>query len=183
MAESGYHHAQIARIARIAGVADGTVYLYFKNKEDILVSLLRRSIEKIVEKLQASMCSMDGAADKLDYLVHLYLRELGADPKLAMVTQVHMRQVDAGIRRAIGEFMKPLYDVLDGIIEDGVRQGVFRPSMDRRIARRMIFGTIDETVTAWVLTGSKYDLHAQADAVVDVLLNGLKVRPQVHQVR
>ncbi|WP_281180620.1 TetR/AcrR family transcriptional regulator [Alicyclobacillus kakegawensis] len=177
MAESGYHHAQISRIARAAGVADGTVYLYFKNKEDILVSLLRRSIQKIVSTLQDALGSIDGAAEKLQFLVHLYLRELGADPELAMVTQVHMRQVDAGIRRAIGEFMKPFYSVLDEIVEAGVTQGVFHEPMDRRIARRMIFGTMDETVTAWVLSGSKYDLYAQADAVVDVLLHGLCGKP------
>jgi TetR/AcrR family fatty acid metabolism transcriptional regulator len=173
MAESGYHHAQISRIARAAGVADGTVYLYFKNKEDILVSLLRRSIEKIVAKAREPLQSLTGAANKLDFVVHLYFRELGADPELAMVTQVHMRQVDANIRRAIGEFMKPFYSMLDEIVEEGVAEGMFRPGIDRRIARRMIFGTIDETVTAWVLTGSKYDLAAQADAVVDVLLYGL----------
>ncbi|MCL6625146.1 MAG: TetR family transcriptional regulator [Alicyclobacillus shizuokensis] len=177
MAESGYHHAQISRIARAAGVADGTVYLYFKNKEDILVSLLRRSIQKIVATLQDALRSIDDAAEKLQFLVHLYLRELGADPELAMVTQVHMRQVDAGIRRAIGDFMKPFYSVLDEIVEAGVRQGVFHEPMDRRVARRMIFGTMDETVTAWVLSGSKYDLYAQADAVVDVLLHGLCGKP------
>ncbi|MCL6515717.1 MAG: TetR family transcriptional regulator [Alicyclobacillus sp.] len=173
MAEHGYHHAQISRIARTAGVADGTVYLYFKNKEDILISLLRQAIGRIVEKLQQRIAGLERAEDQLRALVELYLQELGAHPQLAMVTQVHLRQVDAGIRREIGDIMKPFYRALDDVIELGMRQGVFRPNINPRIARRMIFGTLDETVTAWVLPGGKYDLASLAEDVVDVLLYGL----------
>ncbi|WDM02828.1 TetR/AcrR family transcriptional regulator [Alicyclobacillus cycloheptanicus] len=173
MAESGYHHAQISRIARAAGVADGTVYLYFKNKEDILVSLLRRSIGHIVALGQARLGKLTNAEEKLREIVSLYFEQLGANPKLAMVTQVHLRQVDANIRREIGSIMRPFYDALDDIVQSGIAEGVIRPTVNRRIARRMIFGTMDETVSAWVLTGSKYRLTDLTDDVVDVLLHGL----------
>ncbi len=173
MAESGYHHSQISRIAKAAGVADGTVYLYFKNKEDLLISLLRRAIGRIVEQSAIRLASATTAADKLRALVTLYFQELGSNPKLAMVTQVHLRQVDANIRRQIGDILKPFYNMLDAIVEQGIEEGLFRPDVNRRIARRMIFGTMDETVTAWVLPGGKYDLASLADDVVDVLLHGL----------
>lgn len=173
MAEFGYHHAQISRIARAAGVADGTVYLYFKNKEDILISVLRQTIGRIVARGHSQLKLYSAAQDQLRALVTLYFGELGADPELAMVTQVHLRQVDANIRRVIGDIMRPFYDALDDIISTGVAEGVFRPTLNRRIARRMIFGTMDETVTAWVLTGSKYDLVGLTDDVVDVLFHGL----------
>lgn len=173
IAESGYHHAQISRIAKAAGVADGTVYLYFKNKEDILISVLRDAIGRIVSKGQEAIVQHERAAEKLQALVTLYFMELGRDPELAMVTQVHLRQVDANIRRQIGDIMKPFHNSLDEIIESGIEEGAFRPEVNRRIARRMIFGTIDETVTAWVLTGGKYDLPGLAHDVVDVLLHGI----------
>ncbi len=173
MAESGYHHSQISRIAKAAGVADGTVYLYFKNKEDVLVSLLRRAIGQIVERSQSALAHAKTAPDKLRALVSLYFQELGSHPDLAMVTQVHLRQVDTNIRRHIGDILKPFYNMLDEIVQQGIEEGVFRETVNRRIARRMIFGTMDETVTAWVLPGGKYDLHALADDVVDVLLHGL----------
>jgi TetR/AcrR family transcriptional regulator, fatty acid metabolism regulator protein len=173
MAESGYYHSQISRIAKAAGVADGTVYLYFKNKEDILISLLRRAIGQIVERSQSALADAKTAPDKLRVLVSLYFRELGSHPDLAMVTQVHLRQVDANIRRHIGDIMKPFYNILDDIVHQGIEEGFFRGTVNRRIARRMIFGTMDETVTAWVLPGGKYNLPALADDVVDVLLHGL----------
>jgi TetR/AcrR family fatty acid metabolism transcriptional regulator len=177
MAQSGYHNAQISRIAKVAGVADGTVYLYFKNKEDVLISLLRHAIGRIVEKGHETISMATSAPEKLHALVSLYFHELGSDPNLAMVTQVHLRQVDANIRREIGTIMKPLYNTLDDIVQQGIEEGVFRPHIDKRIARRMIFGTIDETVTAWVLTGSKYDLTSLVEDVTDVLLYGMSRRP------
>jgi len=173
MAQSGYHNAQISRIAKAAGVADGTVYLYFKNKEDILISLLRQTIGRIVQIGQVEILSALNAEAKLRALVQLYFTQLGQDADLAMVMQVHLRQVDANIRRQIGDIMKPFYNTLDRIVTEGIDEGMFRPQLNRRIARRMIFGTIDETVTAWVLTGGKYRLADLVDDVVDVLSNGL----------
>lgn len=180
MAESGYYHAQIARIAKAAGVADGTVYLYFKNKEDILVSVLRHTIGEIVKKATENRALASSSEEQLRALVHLYLGELGVRRDLAMVTQVHLRQVDANIRREIGDIMKPFYNLLDEVVERGVEDGVFSPKLNRRIARRLIFGTMDETVSAWVLSGAKYNLASLADDVVDALLYGLTgLRPAV----
>lgn len=173
MSESGYHHAQISRIAKAAGIADGTVYLYFKNKEDILISILRQTIGRIVDLGQDELTAAKTPAEKLRAIVHLYFHELGSDKALATVTQVHLRQVDANIRREIGDIMKPFYNALDAIIDEGVEQGIFPSQVNRRIARRMIFGTMDETVTAWVLTSGKYDLAELAEDVVFVMLHGL----------
>ena len=183
MAESGYHHAQISRIAKTAGVADGTVYLYFKNKEDLLVSLLRQTIGRIVERGNERLTRTETSSGKLTELVALYFEELGRDPQLAMVMQVHLRQVDANIRREIGDIMRPFYNALDEIVELGIVEKRFRKNINRRIARRMIFGTIDETVTAWVLTGSKYDLESLCTDVVDVLLHGLGEYEPSHSER
>lgn len=176
MAKMGYHHAQISRIAKAAGVADGTVYLYFKNKEDILISLIRNGISQIIEHFESELTPNLNASEKLGRVVSLYFRELQQDRDFATVSQVYLRQVDANIRRQIGDIMKPFYDILDGIVEQGVEEGWFRPGINRRIARRMVFGTMDETVTAWVLTGSKYNLEDLSHDVVELLLNGLTVQ-------
>ncbi|MDI3256375.1 MAG: TetR/AcrR family transcriptional regulator [Kyrpidia sp.] len=178
MAESGYYNAQVSRIAREAGVADGTVYLYFKNKEDILISILRETIGEIIERIESALAGVEDPSEMLHRLVLLYFRGLAGTTDLAMVTQVHLRQTNPDVRRRIGEIMRPYYRIIDRIIDRGIEQGMFRPTIDRRIARRMIFGTMDETVTAWVLTGAKYDLVSLAEPVVDLLLGGLARREQ-----
>ncbi|WP_227874263.1 TetR/AcrR family transcriptional regulator [Tumebacillus algifaecis] len=173
--QAGYHNAPISKIAREAGVADGTVYLYFKNKEDILISILRETIGTIVDRIHDELNLGGGdAAESLRGLISIYFGTLGSNPDLAMFTQVHLRQSNAEMRKQIGDIIRPYYHIIDKIILMGIESGVFRESMDKRIARRMIFGTMDETVTAWILTGAKYDLESLIDPVYDVMVGGLR---------
>src|SRR4051794_14081424 len=62
IAEHGYHQAQVSKIAKQAGVADGTIYLYFKNKEDILISLFEEKMGTYIEKIEAMMAGKGTAA-------------------------------------------------------------------------------------------------------------------------
>ncbi|MGB8954422.1 MAG: TetR/AcrR family transcriptional regulator [Tumebacillaceae bacterium] len=172
--QAGYHNAPISKIAREAGVADGTVYLYFKNKEDILISILRETIGTIVDRIQEDWASVEKRpVEALQRIVSVYFHMLGTNPDLAMFTQVHLRQSNAEMRKQIGDIIRPYYRIIDSVIEMGVETEVFRDGMDRRIARRMIFGTMDETVTAWILTGAKYDLLSLIHPVCDVMIGGL----------
>jgi TetR/AcrR family fatty acid metabolism transcriptional regulator len=173
MAESGYHGAQVARIAREAGVADGTVYLYFKNKEDILLSILRETIGQIVTLSTLLDHELVGPEEALRTLIDAHLRSLGDNPDLAVVLQLHLRQADRHLREQVADMMRPYHRTLDRIIALGKASGAFRTSGDDRILRRMIFGTLDETVSAWVFSGGRYDLRSQAGAVYDALMWGL----------
>lgn len=172
--QAGYHNAPISRIAREAGVADGTVYLYFKNKEDVLISILRETISQISTKIEELFAAETDPVRKLRHLVTVYFETLARDKNLALVTQIHLRQANEAMRRQIGDIIRPYYGLIDHILRDGIEKGVFRGTIDPRIARRMVFGTMDETITAWVLTGAKYDLLSLIDPVVDLLVHGMK---------
>ncbi len=170
----GYHNAPISRIAREAGVADGTVYLYFKNKEDVLISILRETIGRIAARIEDRFAAESDPVRKLHHLVSIMFETFGRDKNLALVIQIHLRQADQALRRQIGEIIRPYYALIEHIVRDGIEKGMFRPTIDPRIARRMVFGTLDETITAWVLTGAKYDLTGLVDQVVDLLVHGMK---------
>lgn len=178
MAESGYHGAQVARIAREAGVADGTVYLYFKNKEDLLLSILRETIGQIVTLSRLLEGGQAEARTALQGLIESHFSTLGRDPALAMVLQVHLRQPDPELRERIGEIMRPYRDVLRKILSLGQSQGTIRRDIDAKVARRMIFGTIDETVNAWIFTGGNYDLRSLAAPVFEILMGGIGEPPR-----
>ncbi|BCJ86729.1 hypothetical protein skT53_17140 [Effusibacillus dendaii] len=107
-------------------------------------------------------------------MVTVYFEGLAHNKSLAAVTQIHLRQADQAMRRQIGDIIRPYYQLIDHIIQDGIDKGIFRPTIDHRIARRMIFGTMDETITAWVLTGAKYDLQGLIEPVVDLLVHAMK---------
>jgi TetR/AcrR family transcriptional regulator, fatty acid metabolism regulator protein len=172
IAENGYHQSQVSRIAKQAGVADGTIYLYFKNKEDILVSLFREKMGEFIEKIEAEIAGKSSAVEKLLTLVEKHFELLAADHHLATVTQLELRQSNKELRHRINEVLKGYLGTIDSIIQFGKENGEFNPNLDVRLARQMIFGSIDETATTWVMNEQKYDLPSLAKEVHALLVNG-----------
>lgn len=175
-AEQGYHQAQMARIARVAGVAGGTIYLYFRNKQDLLISLFRDRLGRLIERCLSESEGFTDPIDRLRAFVAHHLGALGANREFAVVTQIELRQADPEIRRAISEIMRGYFAVIDGIIADGQASGCIRPEIPPRLIRNMIFGTLDQLVTAWVISGASYDLAALAEPTSDMLLGGIAAR-------
>ena len=174
IAENGYHQAQVAKIAKQAGVADGTIYLYFKNKEDILISVFQEKMGIFVENLQAIIKSGDSSSKKLSKMIENHFYVLSSDRHLATVTQLELRQSNKEIRSKINAILKEYLILLDQIIIEGMLNGEFNPTMDVRIARQMVFGTIDEITTTWVINEYRYDLMEQAPKIQALILNALK---------
>lgn len=172
IAENGYHQAQVSKIAKQAGVADGTIYLYFKNKEDILVSVFREKMGMFVKKIEEVIAGKQEAAEKLLVLVENHFQILSDDRHLAIVTQLELRQSNKDLRHKINEVLREYLKLIQQILQEGVESGEFSSSLDIRLAKQMIFGTIDETATTWVINDQKYDLVALAPAIHRLLLNG-----------
>lgn len=176
IAENGYHSSQVSKIAKQAGVADGTIYLYFKNKEDILVSLFQQKMGNFIEKIEEETNSQQTAVEKLLKLIEMHFKQLTADHHLAIVTQLELRQSNKDLRLKINEVLKRYLTVIDQIIEEGIQDEIFRDDIDTRLVRQMIFGTLDEAVTNWVMKEQHYDLVEQAGTVHDLIVRGLTYR-------
>ncbi len=174
IAENGYHQAQVAKIAKQAGVADGTIYLYFKNKEDILISVFEEKMGLFVENLKEIINDEISTSDKLLKMVENHFRVLATDHHLAIVTQLELRQSNKEIRLRINGVLKEYLTLLDDILLEGLENGEFDEYLDIRLARHMVFGTIDETITTWVMNEQKYDLLQLAPKVHKLLLSGMK---------
>lgn len=174
IAKNGYHQAQVSKIAKEAGVADGTIYLYFKNKEDILVSVFREKMSIFVNNLETILKKDLNTSEILFKMIENHFRVLHEDRHLAIVTQLELRQSSKVLRLRINEVLKEYLDLLDGILKKGMENGTFDSSIDVRLARQMVFGTIDETITSWVMNDQKYDLMKIAPEVHKLIMNGLK---------
>lgn len=172
-ADVGYHRAQVSRIAREAGVADGTVYLYFENKEDILVSLFGKRMGNFIEKLKRELEQVVGAKDKIYKVIRFHFNWLGRRRQEAMVTQIELRQSNQFVREGISRIMQDYFRLLERIVEEGQQNGEISREVDPRAARKMIFGTIDEVVTCWVLSGKDYQLVEMTDKIFRLLTGGL----------
>ncbi|MCY8206234.1 fatty acid metabolism transcriptional regulator FadR [Bacillus sp. FSL L8-0358] len=173
IAENGYHQSQVSKIAKQAGVADGTIYLYFKNKEDILISLFKEKMGQFIERMEEDIKEKTTAKEKLALVISKHFSLLAGDHNLAIVTQLELRQSNLELRQKINEILKGYLNILDGILTEGIQSGELKEGLDVRLARQMIFGTIDETVTTWVMNDQKYDLAALSDSVLELLVSGI----------
>ncbi|MBO9130576.1 TetR/AcrR family transcriptional regulator [Bacillus sp. 165] len=176
IAENGYHQAQVSKIAKQAGVADGTIYLYFKNKEDILISLFEEKMGEFTDKIRNKTAGIESAVSKLIMLVETHLQWLYEDQHLAIVTQLELRQSNKELRFKINEVLKGYLQVIDEMLKVGVETGEFRKDLDIRVTRQMIFGTIDEVVTNWVMNDHKYNLVALSEAVQQLLVGACSAK-------
>ncbi len=174
IAENGYHQAQVSKIAKQASVADGTIYLYFKNKEDILISVFTEKMGVFVENLKQIIKDESTACEKLLKMIDNHFRVLATDHHLAIVTQLELRQSNKDIRLKINDVLKEYLVLLDHILIEGLENGEFNKDLDIRLARHMVFGTIDETITTWVMNDQKYDLMKLAPKVQKLLLSGMR---------
>ncbi|ARD47122.1 TetR family transcriptional regulator [Sporosarcina sp. P37] len=174
IAENGYHQAQVSKIAKEAGVADGTIYLYFKNKEDILISVFREKMAIFVENIKEILEKDLPISDKLQLVVENHFRVLQEDPHLAIVTQLELRQSNKDLRFQINNVLKEYMVLLDTLLEEGVEKGELSSELDLRLARQMLFGTMDETITSWVMNEQKFNLINLAPKVSNMLLHGYK---------
>jgi len=174
IADNGYHQAQVSKIAKQAGVADGTIYLYFKNKEDILISVFQEKMSLFVDNLQDIIKESSSASEMLFRMIEGHFKVLSEDHHLATVTQLELRQSNKDLRLKINSILKEYLKLLDEILKKGIEVGEFMQDIDIRLVRQVIFGTIDEVSTTWVMKEQKYDLVAMAPRVHQILLKGIQ---------
>ena len=175
-AERGYFNAQVADVARAAGVAAGTVYLYFKSKDDLLVSIFERSMRESLTAGREAVADLSDPRERLRRLARGHLARLGGDRNLAVVFQVELRQSTKFMERFSSTHLRDYLGLIREAIADGQRSGVFRDDIKATVAAKMLFGALDEMATNWILSRRRYSLESDADAVVDLFINGARAR-------
>jgi TetR/AcrR family fatty acid metabolism transcriptional regulator len=173
-ARKGFYNAKISEIAHQAGVADGTIYLYFKNKDDILICLFEENMGRIIEEFQAKLASAGTPAEKLRAFIHEHFELVRTMPDLAAVIQLELRQSNKFIKEYSGSRFNEYLNLISRIIHEGQEEGVFRRDLLPGIIKRALFGALDEFSTLWVLSKDKrYDLHDAAEQISNLFLEGL----------
>jgi len=172
-ARHGYYNSRVSDIAREAGMASGTIYLYFKTKDDILVTMFREKMARWVEFLRAAIAERPDAPAKIRRLVALHFTMLEDDPDLAEVVQVELRQGHKFFRGASAHEITAYFALIGAVLEEGIAAGLFRADLPVKLATKMLFGAIDQVATSWVLGKRRYRLSDMAEAVADIFLKGV----------
>ena len=172
-AHNGYFNAKVADIAREAGVADGTVYLYFKSKEEILHSIFDRSVDEAVAEAKKQLATLSDPRAKLRQIARLHLERLGADRDLAVVFQVELRGSTKFMEEFSAAGFAEYLTLIRTTFEEGQRAGLFRADLNSKVVSKILFGALDEMATNWILSKRRYKLAPLADQVLDIVLTGV----------
>jgi TetR/AcrR family fatty acid metabolism transcriptional regulator len=175
-AGNGYFNAKVADIAREAGVADGTVYLYFKSKEEILHSVFDRTMEEAIAEGRKQLETVTDPREKLRRIAQLHLERMGADRALAVVFQVELRGSTKFMEEFSAAGFAEYLGLIHSVIAEGQAAGVFRPELNAKVAAKVFFGALDEMATNWILSKRRYRLVPLADQVLDIFLGGVNAR-------
>ena len=172
-ANNGYFNSKVADIAREAGVADGTVYLYFKSKEEILHSIFDRGMEEAITEVRKQLAAITDPREKLRHIALLHLERLGSDRDLAVVFQVELRGSTKFMEEFSATGFAEYLGVIRSTIEEGQAAGVFRKELNAKVAAKILFGALDEMATNWILSKRRYKLAPMVDLVLDIFFNGV----------
>ena len=172
-AARGFFNAQVADVARTAGVAAGTVYLYFKGKDDLLISIFEKTMKDAIAAGRDTIAAIADPLAQLRAIARLHLERMSRDRDLAVVFQVELRQSTKFMERFSATHLREYLGIIRDVVAKGQAQGAFRRELNPTLASKLLFGMLDEMATNWILSKRKYSLVAEADAIVDLFVRGI----------
>ncbi len=173
-AKKGFYNAKVNDVAKAAGVADGTIYLYFKNKDDLLINLFEDKMDHILNRFAAGLQNIHDPIEKLKTFIHVYFTLIEEDQQLAEVFQVELRQSAKFLKDYHNQKFLDYLNIIAGIVDEGKREGFFRPTLHTDIIKLMIFGAIDEVARQWILgADDKYSLEQASQELSRTIVDGL----------
>lgn len=175
-ARKGYFNSKVSDIAGEAGIADGTVYLYFKSKDEVLHSIFDRAMAQFISEGKSELAMLSTPEEKLRRIAELHLARLGADRDLAIVFQVELRGSTKFMQEFSAAGFAEYLDIIRETIEDGQKSGAFRTDVKPVVCAKILYGSLDEMVTNWILSSRSYELVPMADEVMKIFFGSVMIK-------
>lgn len=187
-ASHGYYNAKISQVAEMAEVADGTIYIYFKNKDDLLISVFENRMEMLSQRLIEELKAQEGALAKLRRCIELHLRLALDYPDLAEFISVELRQSSKFIKDYKNEKFINYLHILEEALREGQQEGAIRPDLHVEVTTRALFGALDEQLLTLVLSRripsarplTEREVISRAEALFSIFVEGMRPRLEAH---
>jgi TetR/AcrR family fatty acid metabolism transcriptional regulator len=178
-AEKGFHAARVSDVARRAGVADGTIYLYFKSKDDLLLSIFEQKMDELIDGVRAAIAVHDDPRDKLRAFAAFHFGLVERHRAAAEVLQVELRLSNKFLKEYRPQKLWLYLGVLEDILRDGQARGLFREDAEPFLATWALFGALDELAMQYVLSrrARRYPVEQITQQVTETFLRGLEKNP------
>ena len=173
IAERGYFNSPISAIAKRAGVADGTIYLYFKSKDEVLRTAIDTTFARFYQQVEEKFETLNGPREQLEYIAEVHLASHQVNRSMAVLMQTEMRQSAKFIAEFSHHHLVKYIQIVREVIRRGQQEGIFRQDISDGVVAHCMFGAIDELLSSAVFTGRAYDPKDTARQVMDVLMKGI----------
>ena len=176
-AKNGFYATRVSEIAKAAGVADGTIYLYFKNKDDVLITIFEDGIQQLLVILRDVAASDEPFDARITRIIELQLGLLEDQRDLAEVITVNLRQSSSLLKQYAAPLFMEYIDVIAGLVREGQKEGAFRKDINARVVARSLFGALDAILLTWALgEADPGSLRKAASHCANLFLEGLRAR-------
>ncbi len=177
-AEHGFHGSKVSQIAKEANVADGTIYLYFKNKDDILISLFEVNMDWLIQNLMDDLSKTDDIIEKLRTCIQSFFSIARKNRDLASVITVELRQSTKFMKEYDNKQFVRYLKVISTVIEEGQELGELRKDLSAGLIIRAIFGMLDEMTLFTVFTPGqrKHNMNKMVEEISDFIIRGLTLQ-------
>jgi len=173
-AKKGFYNSRVSEIAKEAEVADGTIYLYFKNKDDILISVFETEMKKMISSMKKELSKYRDPIEKIRMFAFQHLNMITENQDWAEVAQVELRQSSKFMREYVKDHYIDYLNIFAYIIQEGQEKGIFKENINTGIAKRAFFGALDEMGRYWVLSRSRrYSVEESAKQISDMFIKGV----------
>jgi TetR/AcrR family fatty acid metabolism transcriptional regulator len=174
-AKKGFYNAKVSEIAKEAGIADGTIYIYFKHKDDILISLFEEKMTEVLDNMKNQISLERDPLKKIEKFALVHLKMIQDNKHIAEIIQVELRQSSKFMKNYHNTKFFEYLDLISNIIQEGKEKGLVREDILPGIAKRAFFGALDEMSRFWVLSKKpKYDIETASRQISGFFINGIK---------
>lgn len=173
-ARKGFYQAKVSEIAKEADVADGTIYIYFQNKDHILISLFEEQMDRVISNMLESLKDLNDPVKKLEKFAFTHLKLIEENKNMAEIIQVEIRQSSKFMKEYKNEKFLQYLNVIEDIVKEGQAKGVFKESVIPGVVKRAFFGALDEMSRFWVLSSrKKYDIETASKQISEFFVEGI----------
>ncbi len=180
---SNFQSTSISEIAQKANIAEGTIYQYFKNKEDLFFSIPKQKTDLFCEELDLHLEGIHDALNRIRKLIWYYLYFFKTNPTYARLLMLEMRVSKNFASSKTSNIIKVFTDKVLEIIREGQEEGLIRKDMDEHAIRDMMLGFLEYRVTRWLLKDERYDLLENYSEISDLVFNGIKSSAQATETK
>jgi len=171
--KDSFKNSSISEIAKRANVAEGTIYQYYKNKEELFFSIPVQKTIEFTEELDLHLQGITGAFNKIRKFIWYYLHFFKMNPAYGRILMLEMRVSASFVKTKTYNFLKKSTSRILEVVKEGQKEGVVRKDVNVYILRQLILGILEHVVTRWLLKGGKYDLMEHYEDVTKLITNGI----------